>query len=85
MKTSTGAICVHVDGRPGKGERCCERLHLEKGRCVINRWDHCDQSTGGRRSGCEKGTTCEGGRTSPHHQEVCVPKSQRSRVMQAGM
>jgi hypothetical protein len=82
---AAGATCLHVGGKPGPGERCCDRLHLEKGRCVINRWDHCDQGTRGQGSGCERGTTCEGRRISPHQQEVCVPRRHRRRVRMAGL
>jgi hypothetical protein len=74
-----GQDCFHVGGKPIPGKPCCPRLHVEKGVCVINRWDHCDQSNKGQRSWCEHGTTCEGGRISPHHQEVCVPKGYRRR------
>lgn len=79
------AACLHVGGRPGPGERCCPRLHIEKGQCVINRWDHCDQSNQGQASFCERGATCEGKRISPHHQEVCVPRKHRNRVLAAGL
>jgi hypothetical protein len=72
-----GNDCAHVGDKPLPGHPCCPRLHEEKGRCVINRWDHCDQSNHGQASWCEHGTTCEGGRISPHHQEVCVPKGYR--------
>jgi hypothetical protein len=70
------APCGHAGERPSGG-RCCERLHLEQGRCVINRWDHCDPRKRGKASFCERGTRCIGGRVSPHGTPVCVPSKKR--------
>jgi hypothetical protein len=69
--------CAHVNERPAAGVGCCERLHLEQGVCKINRWDHCDPKNRGRKSGCERGARCIGGRVSPHGTPVCVPTKKR--------
>jgi hypothetical protein len=69
--------CAHVGRNLIPGQRCCPRLHKEKGKCVINRWDHCDPSNRGRSSFCERGTRCAGGRLSPHKTPVCVPNKKR--------
>ena len=63
--------CVHAGDRLDPGERCCERLKKEHGRCVIPRWAHCDLKNA---HACEQGTRCQGGSASPHHTPVCVPK-----------
>jgi len=73
----TPGNCAHAGDRPAEGQRCCDRLHLEGGICVINRWDHCDPRNRGKRSFCEKGTRCVGGRLSPHGTPVCVPNKKR--------
>ncbi|MFM9108897.1 MAG: hypothetical protein ACKOWF_19600 [Chloroflexota bacterium] len=69
--------CSHAGERPNGNGKCCERLHLEQGRCVINRWDHCDPRKRGKASFCERGTRCAGGRISPHGTPVCVPGKKR--------
>ncbi|MGI9253274.1 MAG: hypothetical protein ACR2J8_05975 [Thermomicrobiales bacterium] len=64
--------CSEAGARPkGAGSRCCPRLKLQDGRCVINRGDRCNGSYGGP---CIKGTRCRGGRKSPHTYPVCVPR-----------
>ena len=64
--------CVHAGKRLRRGETCCPRLHAERGRCVINRWDAC-KNRRGRREQCERGTRCQAGRLSPDGRRVCVP------------
>ncbi|MFM9108896.1 MAG: hypothetical protein ACKOWF_19595 [Chloroflexota bacterium] len=66
--------CAHAGERPAlKKSPCCSRLQLERGRCVVNRWERCDRRNKGRRGPCERGTKCLGGKYAVKGHPVCVP------------